>query len=88
MTVYADGLREDADQARARIQEIVNRIDSAKSEKTARDLNTALKAEIAKLLGILSRLRAAVSELEANTAILLAQNGSSARSYLDWRYQP
>ncbi len=88
VTVYADGLREEADQARARIQEIVNRIDSAKSEKTARDLNTALKAEIAKLLGILSRLRAAVAELEANTAILLAQNGRSARSYLDWRYQP
>ena len=88
LTVYADDLREEADQARARIQEIIERIDAAKSEKTARDLNTALKAEIAKLLGILARLRAAVAELEANTAILLAQNDGSARAYLNWGYRP
>ena len=87
LTVYAEDLREEADQARARIQEIVDQIDAAESEKTARDLNTALKAEIAKLLGILSRLQAAVAEYRAGAAIVLARDDAAATAFLDWRYR-
>lgn len=87
LVVYADDLRAEADQARQRIQEITDQIDAAQSEKTARDLNTALKAEIAKLLGILARLRAAVAEYRAGAAILLARDDAAASAFLDWRYR-
>jgi soluble lytic murein transglycosylase-like protein len=85
--VYADHLRDEADAARKRIEAIMEKIDAAQSEKTARDLNTALKAEIAKLLGILGRLRAATAEYRASRAVVAAMDANAATQFLDWTYR-
>ncbi len=65
----------------------MEKIDAAQSEKTARDLNTALKAEIAKLLGILGRLRAATAEYRASRAVVAAMDANAATQFLDWTYR-
>lgn len=85
---YSDALRIEAEQARERIEALVARIDAAASEKTSRDLNTALKGELAKLMAILTRLRAAKAEYRATQGVVHAANVAAGRDFLDWRYQP
>lgn len=85
VTIYAEDIAKETEDAKTRIEEVLGKIDSARSIKDSRDLNTLMKAEIVKLNILFSRLRAATSELMASNQVLVARDKTATTDFLDWR---
>lgn len=82
---HAQEIAAEVEDAKDRIEQLTETIDRTGSIKDAQDLNSAMKAEIAKLMALYIRLRAAVSELDSTSLLIAARDRQAAVTYLDWR---